>query len=391
MTIDRRLLRAVPWGVGDLVVAFVLAATSVQRVLVGDPSWGRPESVGITLALASTVPVVWRHSRPVAAAAVVLIANSLCVFAATPYQAAFQPFVALVLVAYSLGSRAEGTPSLWVPPVLAIGAAPLFAAAVAHGQSVGNVIPSYVWLVAAWLVGRSAREWRLKSADLEEANRRLAEQSELATQAAVTIERGRIARELHDVVAHSVSMIVVQAGAASQQLGEDQPQVHRTLDVIAETGRQTVDEMRTLLGVLRSDDDALSLGPQPGLADLDQLVAGVRAAGLAVSLRVEGEQCFIPPALDLSAFRIVQEALTNTLRHGGRGGAEVVVRYGVGTVELQVVDQGPSGRGPAGGTGHGLIGMRERVLMFGGEFEAHPERNGFLVRALLPFGPPRPA
>jgi signal transduction histidine kinase len=372
---------------GDALLAFVLSGTSVGAIVAGDDiSWGHPKSLAILLALASTVPVAWRARRPLPAAAIVLAANGACSYVAAPHQAAFQPFVALTLVAYSVGSRFEG--SRWIPPLLALAAVPLFVVAVAHGQSAGNAIPNYVWLVAAWAVGRTVRGWRLKSVALERANRELSEQRELQAQAAVAVERGRIARELHDVVAHNVSMMVVQAGAAARVLDGDQPDVRDALDAIAATGRQTVDEMRTLLGVLRRADDVAALTPQPGLADLPQLIDGVCTAGLPVALRVEGEPRALPQATDLSAFRIVQEALTNALKHAGEAHADVLVRYEPGAVTLEIQDSGAGGA-TVRGTGHGLIGMRERVAMFGGELEAAPRtEGGFAVRARLPVGVP---
>jgi signal transduction histidine kinase len=205
-----------------------------------------------------------------------------------------------VLTAYSVGSRAEGRRSLWVPPLLLVASVPFFVAAWQHGQDSGNIVPSFVWLVAGWATGRTVRSWRHKSVALELANRELTEQRELQAQAAVAVERGRIARELHDVVAHNVSMMVVQAGAAARVL-RDQPDVRNALEVIAATGRETVDEMRALLGVLRStdgrgsDDGRAALKPQPGLADLEQLVSGVREAGLPVTLRIEGAARPLPP------------------------------------------------------------------------------------------------
>jgi signal transduction histidine kinase len=385
-------------GAGDALLAFVLAATSVVPVLGGDPSWGRPKAVGIVLALASTVPVAWRARRPLTVCAVVLAANGGCVYVAAPMQAAFQPFLALVLCGYSVGSRAEGRRrALWVPAVLAVAAIPMFALAVAAGQDPGNAIPSYVWLIAAWAIGRIARSWRLKNLALERANRELDRQRELQAQAAVMVERGRIARELHDVIAHNVSMMVVQAGAAERVLDGDHPHVRKALDVIASTGRQTVDEMRTLLGVLRSDAGLGGLTPQPSLADLDELVRGVREAGLPVTLRIDGEPCQLSQALGLSAFRIVQEALTNALKHAGPARAEVTIRYQAAAVELEIRDTGGgrdgqpepqkgNGQGNGQRRGHGLVGMRERVAMFGGEFTAAPAPSGgYLVRARMPF------
>ncbi len=383
-------------GTGDAVLAAFLAVTSVLPVLAfGDLSWGHPKALGVALGLLSTVPVAWRARRPLTAFAIVLFANGACIYAAVPNGAAFQPFVALTLTAYSVGSRAEGRRALWVPPVLLLASVPVFVAARLHGQDSGNIIPSLVWLVAAWAVGRVVRSWRHKNAALEAANRELEEQRELQAQAAVAVERGRIARELHDVVAHNVSMIVVQAGAAARVLHGEQPDVRNALAVIAASGRETVDEMRTLLGVLRSDDGPAALKPQPGLADLEQLVSGVREAGLPVTLRIEGAPRPLPPTLDLSAFRIVQEALTNTLRHAGAARAEVTVRYEDGLVTLEIAD---TGHGPDGGpitgrgTGHGLVGMRERAAMLGGELEAaRADSGGFTVRARLPVATPASA
>ena len=368
---------------GDAALAFVLAASSVALVLGGDhTSWGHPLPLAITLALVTSLPVAWRSRQPLLAAALVLAGNGACAYAAAPHQAAFQPFVALALVAYSVGSHHEGP--LWPPAGLAVAAVPLFVAAVVHGQSAGNAIPNYVWLLAAWAVGRTVRSWRQKSAALELANRELAEQRELQAQAAVTIERGRIARELHDVVAHNVSMMVVQAGAAQRVLEGPQPDVRNALEAIAHTGRQTIDEMRTLLGVLRETNDPTALKPQPGLAELERLVDGIRSAGLPVTLRVEGDPQGLPQALDVSAFRIVQEALTNTLKHAGPARADVVVRDEPGAVTLEVRDSG-AGKANGHGTGHGLVGMRERVAMFGGELDAAAQHGGgFVVRARLP-------
>ena len=374
-------------GAGDLLLALVLAVSSVLPILAkDDPSWGHPKSAAVALALLTTVPIAWRARWPIPVAAIILFANGGCVYAAAPHGAALQPFVALTLAFYSVGSRADGARGVWAPLALALAAIPLFAAAVAHGQKAGNAIPNYVWLIAAWAVGRTVRGWRHKTVALEAANRELEERRELEAQAAVAVERGRIARELHDVIAHNVSMIVVQAGAAARVLTGDQPHVRDALTAIESTGRETVDEMRRLLGVLRRADDGLALAPQPGLRDLESLVAHVREAGLPVALRFEGEPVALPPGIDLSAYRIVQEALTNALKHAGGARAEVTVRYQTGAVELEIRDDG-DGSGDAGGTGHGLIGMRERVALWGGRLDAgRPEGGGWAVRARLPVG-----
>jgi signal transduction histidine kinase len=247
-------------------------------------------------------------------------------------------------------------------------------------------LPFVIWTFGFWLVGRVVRSWRERARELEQATRELEAQREVQAEAAVAIERGRIARELHDVIAHNVSMIVVQAAAAARVLRGDEPDVRAALDAIEATGRETVDEMRRMLGIVRAEAGA-SLAPQPSLRDVEQLVANVRQAGLPVELRIEGEPVPLPPGLDLSAFRIVQEALTNTLKHAGQARAAVTVHYSTEGVALEIVDDGDGVVG-GGGTGNGLVGMRERVALWGGDLEARPRlEGGFVVRATLPAVP----
>jgi signal transduction histidine kinase len=212
--------------------------------------------------------------------------------------------------------------------------------------------------------------------------------------AAVAAERARIARELHDVIAHSVSVMVIQAGAAEQLLEQTPERARGPLEAVQDTGRQTIVELRRLLGILREDGQELSLAPQPGLAGLDLLVEEMRQAGLPVQLRAEGQPGRLPPGADLAAYRIIQEALTNTLRHAGPAQAEVIVRYQDHAVELEILDngQGPPLRdGADGRSGHGLVGMRERVALYGGTLDAGPRatttgtaETGYAVRARLP-------
>jgi signal transduction histidine kinase len=212
---------------------------------------------------------------------------------------------------------------------------------------------------------------------------RLAERErDVAAREAVVEERARIARELHDVIAHHVSMIVLQAGAERHAL-EARSATREVLSTIERTGRDALTEMRRLLAMLR-DDAADPLTPQPGLDDLPTLVAQVRDAGLPVELHVEGERLELPVGLELSAYRIVQEALTNALKHANGAQATVRVRYDRDALELEIVDDG-AGAQPATSSGHGLVGMRERVALYGGRFEARRgEHGGYVVRALLP-------
>jgi signal transduction histidine kinase len=206
---------------------------------------------------------------------------------------------------------------------------------------------------------------------------------DLTAREAVVEERARIARELHDVIAHNVSMMVIQAGAERRVLEETSP-TREVLETVERIGRSALTEMRRLVGMLRSED-ADPLAPQPGLRDLSTLVTQVREAGLPVDLVVEGEPCELPAGIDLSAYRIVQEALTNALKHAGEARAAVRVQYGADALELEIADNGTgSAKAPESG-GHGLVGMRERVALYGGRLDAgRRSGGGFSVRVVLP-------
>lgn len=220
--------------------------------------------------------------------------------------------------------------------------------------------------------------------DRERRARLLQRERELVAREAIINERARIARELHDAIAHSVSMMVVQAGAERRLLDGAAGSTHEVLHTIERVGRGALTEMRRLVGMLRSDSDN-ELAPQPALSDLPRLVAQVNEAGLPVELEIEGESKELPVGIELSAYRIVQEALTNALKHAGEAHARVHVRYGPESLELEIVDDGAGAATPVASGGHGLTGMRERVALYGGRLDAgaHPS-GGFAVRVLLP-------
>ena len=363
-----------------LVVAIFVGSLADMLTPRQSSGWGGPRALELLSAVLISLPLLWRRHFPIAVLALVFVGGMIDVASVAPRQAGFEPFVAELVVYYSLGAHEDERRSIvaFVASIV-FGAIP---AAYLH-ETVGSVAPSLVFSLAAWLIGLIIRSWRNRAAALERANRELELQRELQAEAAVAVERGRIARELHDVIAHNVSMIVVQAGAAARVLEGAQPHVRSALEAIETTGRDTVDEMRRLLGVLREDSNGALLAPQPGLADLEQLIANVRDAGLPVELRVEGEAMPLPPALDLTAYRIAQEALTNALKHAGPARAELVLRYESGAVEIEVCDTG-TGSGSGGGTGHGLVGMRERAALWGGRIEAGRAGDGWRVRAWLP-------
>ncbi|HYZ78934.1 MAG TPA: sensor histidine kinase [Gaiellaceae bacterium] len=235
--------------------------------------------------------------------------------------------------------------------------------------------------IAAWLLGDNLRTRRAYMRELEARAERLEREQEESARRAAAEEQARIARELHDVLAHNVSVMVVQAAAANDVFDQQPERAREALRAIERTGRSALTELRRLLGSVRTA--RTEFAPQPGLAGLDTLVEGVRATGLPVTLQVEGELDDLPAGLDLSAYRIVQEALTNAIKHAGASLAEVRVRRTAEGVELEVVDDGVGRTG--NGQGQGLIGMRERASLLGGQVEAGPkEGGGFRVRATLP-------
>jgi signal transduction histidine kinase len=363
-----------------LVVAIFAGSVADMFTAREQSGWGGPRSLELLAAVLISVPLLWRKRAPIAVLALVFVGGMIDVASVAPRQAGFEPFVAELVAYYSLGAHETERRSVVAFVVsLVFGAIP---AAFLH-ETAGSVAPSLVFTFAAWLVGVIIRSWRSRAIALEQANRQLELQRELQAEAAVAVERGRIARELHDVIAHNVSMIVVQAGAAARVLEGAQPHVRDALEAIESTGRGTVDEMRRLLGVLRDSATGATLAPQPGLADLEKLVANVRDAGLPVEVHVEGTPTPLPPALDLTAFRIAQEALTNALKHAGPARAQVSIRYEPTAVEIEVRDDG-SGNGNGRGSGHGLVGMRERAALWGGQVEAGRTTEGWRVRVRLP-------
>jgi signal transduction histidine kinase len=244
-----------------------------------------------------------------------------------------------------------------------------------------NVFIGFVFLTITFRVAWLAGKWMQRRRTKERA--RVAERAEQAREA-LRAERARIARELHDVLAHAVSVIVLQARGARHALA-DRPQEARTaIDAIERTASQALGEMRRLLNVLRADDIGATLAPQPSLARMEPLITQVRAAGLPVELQIEGMTRELPAGIDLCAYRIVQEALTNSLKHAGPATAAVVLRYGNDALDVEIADTGTANvNGDLAGLG--LAGMRERVALFGGQLESGPRPGGgYLVKARLP-------
>ena len=260
------------------------------------------------------------------------------------------------------------------------------------GHSVSQLVFIPVDFAVAWVAGFAVRA-RAEQAEVADSRATQAEQErDAATRVAVAEERARIARELHDIVAHAVSVMVLQVGAVRHQLPDAMAEDRDALRSVEQAGRGALAEMRRLLSVMRRDGDGLELAPQPGLDGLDSLIKEIDRAGLPVELHVDGERFPLPPGIDLSAYRIVQEGLTNALKHARATHAEVTVRYAPNAVGIEVHDDGTGATPSDGhGHGHGLIGIRERVKLYGGEMTAGTTNGGgFTLSTRLPLTPDRP-
>ena len=383
-------IRAVIDRWADLVVAIALASLAQLDVWGNAPAamhviGGR--GVLAVLALLITLPLALRRRAPAAvlltaAGALVLVAMLVSHSQGIPVEI----FIAMLLAFYSVGAHCDDRRSLAVAAVAVAAIAVADLARPGAFSASGTRPAAWLAFAIAWLVGRDLRRRRQRVAELEDRAALLEREREERAQQAVGEERARIARELHDVIAHGVSVIVVQAQAGPHLLA-DPERVIGVFGSIESSGRDALAELRRVLGILRAGDQQLAIGPQPGLASLQSLVEQVRASGLPVTVRIEGEPVRLPAGIDLAAYRIVQEALTNIVKHAGDTTAEVVVRYRERALELDVVDDGHGAAGTVNGSGHGLIGMRERVALYGGTLEAGQNNgSGYAVRARLPLG-----
>jgi signal transduction histidine kinase len=336
--------------------------------------------VSYLLAPAWTLPLAWRTRYPVAVAVVVSATYALEV-ALGGYHDSVPALLALVIAQYSLGAHAAS------PARLVAGEAALLGVSCwvwlgPQGVRSWSLLGDAVIAVAPMLAGLWVRQLRLRAETLRRLAAQLEREREEQARTAVAEERNRIARELHDEVAHAMSVIAVQADAAEGALARDPALVQRPLVAIRDTARGALADMRRVLGALRGDGPA-DLAPEPGLARAGALLEQARDAGLRVELRVDGEPAALPPALDLAAYRVLQEGLTNARKHAAASHGEVVLRYRPDRIGVEVIDDGGSS-GPGGGSGRGLAGIRERVALLGGEFVAGPRARGFALRVTLP-------
>ncbi|HET6936990.1 MAG TPA: sensor histidine kinase [Nocardioides sp.] len=373
----------------DVLVVGVAVAAELEIVLrdLYGPQW-----LLLTAVWWYTLPLLARRRWPLAAPLFVIVVQVVVSFLDVPGSVRENwGVVAYVLAFWVLAS--DNTQREAILGLL-VGLAGIVVVALEDPR----VLPREAFSVAVyatltWLAGLALRQRNLRVAEAERRSAAL-EQDHRETQAAVAEERARIARELHDVVAHSVSVMTVQAGAARMMLATDPDRALAPLLAVEETGRQALDELRRLLGILRPGQAEAGLVPQPGLDDLPELVESVRATGLPVELITDGVVRPIAPGLGLTAYRIVQEALTNTLKHAAAHEVRVLVDYGAQQLHVEVRDDGcqtapPNSAEPGGPSGHGLAGMRERAALYGGELQVGPgEDGGYVVSTYLPIGRP---
>jgi len=336
------------------------------------------------LAWLFVLPLLLRRRWPLPAVLVSLTALSVAsALDGDGFQNLTLPFLCALAVAVAAGAIEDRAQAIAAAAAIL---ATISVIALTSNGGAGDFFLITFFFAAAWLAGRALATRAQQTRELR-ARVRIAERARAEAEArASAAERARIARELHDVVAHSVSVMVVQSSAVRRLLHDDQSREREALLSVEQTGRQALSEMRRMLGVMRTGEEqpAATLTPQPGLENLDRLIEQVEQAGLPVELRIEGDRIPLSPGVDLSAYRIIQEGLTNALKHAKGAHAEVIVRYVGDAVELAIEDDGP---GAANGTamGHGLVGMRERVALYGGTLEAGPRpQGGFVLRAKLP-------
>lgn len=348
-----------------------------------------PRGVIAVVVAVMTGAAAWRRRAPLAVAllTIALVLSSEAAWNVPDAIAA--PVLALLVACYSLGAHA---PLRTAAAGLVLVLVPLLGSALWQDKGLDDFLFIGTILAGIWASGRLVRSRRGLAAQLAERAVLLEHERDQQASIAAAAERRRIARELHDVVAHCVNVMVLQAGAERRVLGDERPATVETLHAIEHTGRQALGELRRLLGIVRADGEDPALEPQPTLADLHTLIEQVEAAGLDAQLRLEGERRPLPPGLELSAYRIVQEALTNTLKHADAKSAMVTVRYRPAALELEVTDDGTGALdNDKTGGGHGLVGMHERVALFDGTFDAGPcADGGFRVSARLSIEPDHP-
>ena len=386
-------------GAGDVLIPAVLAAMALYEIwgaTLASPGFRGPRGVQTLGALLMIVPLAWRRRYPVAVLLCALAGAAVeWPWLRSTGQLSFEAFIVVLVASYSVGAHADPRRGLHALAgvVAVIAVADIIDTVAGYHEPFENAA-LYPMLAVAWAAGNAFRRHGARERELEARAAALERERGEKVRRAAAEERARIARELHDVVAHSVSVMVVQVGGARGILDAEPETARETLRSAEQTGRQALAEMRRMLGILRAPDDGDGLAPQPSLRDVDRLIEQARAAGLSVELRTEGHPHPLAPGVDLAAYRIVQEALTNAVKHAGPARVEVVLRYAGNQLEIVVNDDGrgpPPARDDHADPGHGLVGMRERVALYGGALNAGRRNGGgFAVHARLPLEPDGP-
>ena len=372
------------WATLFVVIAFMSTSGTPSNRDVVEPT---SKALGTLLLLGTAVPYYVRRKAPFAV--FVLASSAVLVLSGLGYFEGATPAVAL-FGAFTVGARCRPR---WVAGGYAFVVVGLLALYLSDppGFDLSGLVANVGMFAAAFLLGWAQQSRAARLEAYEQRTEAVAREHAEEARRALADERLRIAQELHDVVAHSMGVIAVQAGAGMHVIDTDPAEAKHSLEAISSTSRSTLTEIRRLLGVLRDDEGATTaLAPAPGFDDLPALATDLTDAGVPTKLRIDGSGDDVPKGVELTTFRIVQEALTNVLKHGGPGAtADVVVALHPGAVEIDVVDDGRGhdfGAGPE--AGHGLVGMQERVAVYGGSLGAGPRPSGgFRVHARLPFGP----
>ncbi len=373
-----------PWAVDAVIGTLFTVLALLTLRATNDPhhAYRSPDALGVVLALGCSLPFYVRRRFPFA---VLLTTTAFVVVLATVGYPSNVEVQFLVVAVYTVGAHCDiGKRILGIAWLVA---GMVLAAAIGMPNTqTSDIATTGAIYFATFFFGVAIQNRRLYSQQLEARTALLERERGEEAKRAVADERLRIAQELHDVVAHSMGVIAVQAGVGAHVIDTDPAEAKKSLDAISTTSRSTLTEIRRLLGVLRADDGG-QYQPAPGLQDLDRLAGELRSAGLTVDVDVEGTRADVPPGVDLTAYRIVQEALTNVLKHAGPAHAKVVVGYEPLALRLEIADDGRGVNGRASKGGHGILGMRERVGVYGGSLQAGPAPGGgFRVIARLPYG-----
>jgi signal transduction histidine kinase len=373
-----------------LLAAAVTAMVLVDLSSPTDATGVRPtDPLAILLSLLQTLPLAFRRRAPLLCFILTLV--GVCAYYPLGYEVTDGTLATFVGV-YTVAAYEDRRRSLLGLGLLAVGMTWYW---LTRAEPFDPTTPIWIGILGllSWGLGELVRTRRVYTAQVEALAERLDRARALEARQAAWQERARLARELHDVIGHTVNVMVIQAGAGRRTLAADRGQAERAFQTIESTGREALEELDRLLGILHTEEDETDLPPLPGLEQLHALAGRFEDAGLPVELSIEGEQIPLPRSLDQSAYRIIQEALTNALRHAGDTIAHVAVRYRSEQLELEVANDARDNRRPRPhpGGGRGLIGIRERVALFGGELEAGPKAGGgFVVRCRFPLTANRP-